>query len=160
MNTDSKSPTALGEGGISPRAEAVVQKRRAASETRAWAGLFKGKSPEDAHARAAQLDAEAAALAAEPPEQSLVVGTGGEIAIHPSEAQGYFDTIQSRPDAIAVDASRHRVSLAREAGVVALALDAAETVQAANSMEKMLAHQIAATHKAGMDLVILAACRT
>ena len=35
-------------------------------------------------------------------------------------------------------------------GCVALAVDTAETIQAANSIEKMMAHQLAAAHKLAM----------
>ena len=38
-------------------------------------------------------------------------------------------------------------------GIAALAEDAAESVQARNSVEKMLAHQVAATHAMSMDLL-------
>jgi hypothetical protein len=53
-----------------------------------------------------------------------------------------------------VIASEHRVDLAKEVGsrVVELAVDAAESAQAQNSLEKMLCHQMAAAHRAAMKL--------
>lgn len=53
---------------------------------------------------------------------------------------------------MAADASRDRLQLARRAGVLNAALDAADTVEADNSLEKMLAHQMAAMHHATMVL--------
>jgi len=54
------------------------------------------------------------------------------------------------PDVIAADASEARSRLAEEAGVLELALDAAATIDAGNSLEKMLAHQMALHHKLSM----------
>lgn len=49
------------------------------------------------------------------------------------------------------EASMDRLVLADEhLGAAALATDAAETIQAENSLEKMLAHQLAAAHKLAM----------
>src|SRR5262249_31430418 len=57
------------------------------------------------------------------------------------------------PDVLAVDASEQRVHRAHKAGVLSSALDTAKTARAKNSVEKMLCHQIAACHDAGMDLL-------
>ncbi len=57
------------------------------------------------------------------------------------------------PDAVTVDASRDRLGLASDAHCLALAADAAETIRAENSLEKMLAHQMAAAHVASMRLI-------
>lgn len=59
----------------------------------------------------------------------------------------------AEPTTISVDASEHRASAATKAGVLSAALDAAESVDARNSLEKMIAHQVAATHHAGMELL-------
>ena len=40
-----------------------------------------------------------------------------------------------------------------EAGALELGLDLAETIQADNSLEKMLAHQLAATHRSTMKMM-------
>ena len=51
------------------------------------------------------------------------------------------------------DASRERMELASRAGALTMGLDAVETIQAGNSMEKMLAHQLAAAHSLAMRMV-------
>ncbi|WP_394887463.1 hypothetical protein ACG873_21570 [Mesorhizobium sp. AaZ16] len=56
------------------------------------------------------------------------------------------------PDYVAADASRNRLELASRAGVLETALDAADTINAQNSLEKMLAHQMAAVHRSAMVL--------
>lgn len=77
------------------------------------------------------------------------IGAGGEV-VDQSKSM-LLDTLQS-PTLTAVDASNHRTELITAIGgsVAAMALDVAETVQASNSLEKMLAHQMAAIHEAGM----------
>jgi len=57
------------------------------------------------------------------------------------------------PDLAAVEASldRNRLLLQSGTDVAAMALDAANSIQASNSLEKMLAHQMAATHKLVME---------
>jgi hypothetical protein len=54
---------------------------------------------------------------------------------------------------ISVDASEHRAHAATKAGVLSAALDAAASAGAETSLEKMLAHQVAAAHHAGMELL-------
>ena len=65
------------------------------------------------------------------------------------------DTI-TNPDYVTADASHDRLKLAENAGVLELALDAADTLGAQNSLEKMLAHQMVVIHrqvmKAGAQL--------
>ena len=59
------------------------------------------------------------------------------------------------PDLAAVEASLDRSRLLLQSGtnVAAMALDAANSIQARNSLEKMLAHQMAAAHKLVMEQV-------
>ncbi len=82
------------------------------------------------------------------------VGAGGELV--PSGDQlgrgaSLIDTVE-HPDAVTSEASMERLSLANDGpDCVALAVDAAETIQARNSLEKMLAHQMAAAHKLAME---------
>lgn len=71
-------------------------------------------------------------------------------ALPPAE---YIKNTLEAPDAIAIDASEARTSRAAEAGVLELAVDAAQSIQARNSLEKMLAHQLAAAHDAAMQLL-------
>ena len=62
----------------------------------------------------------------------------------------FIDTVE-RPDAVTAAASMDRLKLTDDGiGCVALAVDTAETIQAQNSIEKMLAHQLAAAHKLAM----------
>ena len=83
------------------------------------------------------------------------IGTGGELFLSPegaAEKPGLALTVED-PDAVTVDASRDRLDLTAEAHCLALAADAAETIQAQNSLEKMLAHQMTAAHVASMKLI-------
>ena len=65
-----------------------------------------------------------------------------------------YDTL-TVPDLAAVEASFDRSRLLTEQGadVAAMALDVANTIQAGNSSEKMLAHQLAAMHKVAMEMI-------
>src|SRR5215207_3652081 len=56
------------------------------------------------------------------------------------------------PSYITADASKSRLDLAFDAGVLETGLDAAETIEARNSLEKMMAHQMAAQHSSIMRL--------
>jgi hypothetical protein len=60
-----------------------------------------------------------------------------------------LDTLVN-PDAVAADASRDRLDLAKNAGALELALDTADTIQAGDALERMLAHQMATTHVLAM----------
>ncbi len=64
------------------------------------------------------------------------------------------DTLQES-NMIGVVASEHRLDLAACVGsrVAESAVDAAQSAQAGNSLEKMLCHQMAAIHRAAMKLV-------
>ncbi len=74
----------------------------------------------------------------------------------PDECRGLAlrDTLAS-PDAAAIAASIERTELLVDAGssdVLPLAIDAARSVDANNSLEKMLAHQMALAHKTAFQL--------
>jgi hypothetical protein len=73
-------------------------------------------------------------------------------AIPPDVTQIFHDTL-TVPDLAAVEASFERARLLLSAGpnVAAMGLDAAGSIQARNSLEKMLAHQLAATHEVIME---------
>jgi hypothetical protein len=78
---------------------------------------------------------------------------GGEL-IPADEVLGAIalrDTLE-RPDAVAADASRARLELAHRAGVLETALDAADTMEASNSFEKMLTHQLGLMHHLTMKM--------
>ena len=89
----------------------------------------------------------------------------GDVTLELVPALGYSpkaDTASERhhvvasleePNVISVDASEHRAHAATKAGVLSAALDASVSVGARNSLEKMIAHQVAAAHHAGMALL-------
>ena len=99
--------------------------------------------------RLARRDAEALL---KPPED--LVNSCGEVIEANFRLPHIVDTLQN-PDMISVIASEHRVDLAACVGsrVAEAAIDAAQSAQAGNSLEKMLCHQMAAIHRAAMKLV-------
>lgn len=90
------------------------------------------------------------------PEYMQDVGAGGELvpasmlAENPRALQ-FRDTVRN-PDYVSVDASRDRLELAHAAGALESGLDLADSIQAENSLEKMLAHQLAAVHRCSMKM--------
>ncbi len=84
----------------------------------------------------------------------VTVGNGGEMAICTKAMDSFVDTVRERPDMLAIDASQQRMELADKANVLTLGIDAAATIKAENSLEKMLAHQMAAAHAAAMTLQV------
>ncbi len=104
-----------------------------------------------------EMDARLSNLEAEtmmkPNEQ--IVSIAGEAADiqHLGFISGWLVDTLENPSSISVDASEQRMSLAAGAGVLQSAVDAANSAEAANSLEKMLCHQLTAVHSAGMKLV-------
>ena len=95
----------------------------------------------------------------EAPEYMQQVGAGGELVPasmvgENSRALEYRSTVD-RPDCVAIEASRDRLELADKAGALEMGLDLADTIQADNSMEKMLVHQMAAVHNSAMRMTAL-----
>jgi hypothetical protein len=84
------------------------------------------------------------------PSQLAEIGIGGELV----PPQGELRDTVTNPDYVTVDASRDRLNLADLAGVLELALDASDTIDAKNSLEKMLVHQMAVLHRSIMKLTI------
>ena len=72
-----------------------------------------------------------------------------------AEADTYLHEAHPPPDLAAVEASLDRSRLLLQSGtdVAAMALDAVSSIQASNSLEKMLAHQMATAHKLAMQLM-------
>ena len=72
-----------------------------------------------------------------------------------AQAENFLYDTLTVPDLSAVEASFDRSRLLTEQGadVAAMALDVANTIQARDSSEKMLAHQLAAMHKVGMEMI-------
>ena len=64
------------------------------------------------------------------------------------DVPGMVDTVRERPSMLAAKACESRLRLTGNAMV--LAVDTAQSSKAANSPEKMLAHQLATLHRLGM----------
>lgn len=75
-------------------------------------------------------------------------------ALPPAKEQLLYNTM-AVPDVAAVEASLERSRLLLDQGIdaVAMALDAAASIGATNSIEKMLAHQLAVAHKNAMEQI-------
>ncbi len=71
----------------------------------------------------------------------------------PLKGQPIVDTLLV-PDKAALDASAQRIELLLNFGndCTAMALDASNSIQAENSLEKMLAHQMAVAHKSALEI--------
>jgi hypothetical protein len=87
---------------------------------------------------------------------------GGEMVIRDDKADearpgAHFEILETLedPNSVSVGASKRRMYAAQEAGVLEPAVDAAVSVQAANSIERMLAHQLAAVHIHSLKLLQL-----
>jgi hypothetical protein len=82
-------------------------------------------------------------------------GTGGELTLPPedrADRYGHMELVKE-PDWVNLYASRERVELLNRAHVFNLGADTAESIKPKDSTEKMLAHQMAAAHKAALDLL-------
>ena len=141
---------------MSKAVKAVLNKAEAQSLRTAADGIDVAFPPDPLAAEfmrydAAILETEAAdALTLDTP---LPVGAGGELVPTGDQIKcggGNFIDMVERPDAVTAKASMDRLKLADEVHCVPLAVDTAETIQAKNSIEKMLAHQLAAAHKLAM----------
>jgi hypothetical protein len=81
-------------------------------------------------------------------------GNGGELVPLPEPGTHHLAEHAREPsDMLAHSASTQRMELAGEGDVLALALDAANSIKARDSVEKMLASQAAAAHKLAMRLM-------
>jgi hypothetical protein len=133
-------PMEWGEAGI--RASLKAQRARAR----------KANSPEESarNSREEEVASRDAENALKAPDD--LVAAAGE-AIRPEFRLDFLvDRLKDEPDMIGVIASEHRVELAACVGprVAESAIDAAQTAQAANSLEKMICHQMAAGHRVAM----------
>ena len=92
----------------------------------------------------------------------LEVGRGGELIIETAEVltfkkQRLRDTVKDSLDMLTARASESRLELALEAGVLSMAADAVDTINSENSLERMLATQLAALHMLAMKNAATAA---
>jgi len=120
--------------------------------------------------QAAQLEAEAGAVEAlaatlrDPAARDVPVlhkGQGGETAPPddcdmPWRKRELAQAVAATPAMLAADASLARLTLARDADVLPLAVEAAQDAGAQTATEKMLADQLAAAHRLAMDLFSVA----
>ena len=146
-----------GRSGIAYRAARATHELRKAEhlETRPAFGptdaLFKTREAEAARKEADRLLT---------PPKDLIGSAETELvpAIEPGEASPAIRLSMvctlADPNTIAVDASEQRAMAATRVGVLSPAMDAIVTANAKNSIEKMLCHQLAAVHDAGMELLI------
>jgi hypothetical protein len=84
----------------------------------------------------------------------VAVGNGGELVVPTKEAwqsiPGVICTVRDTPDMLTATASRQRLELTGNS--LPMAVDAAESIGAKNSLEKMLAHELAAAHRLAMNM--------
>jgi len=85
------------------------------------------------------------------PSTRTEIGAGGELIDRENNRENRLtvDTV-AHPDYVTAEASSDRLGLANQAGSLSLALDAADTIQAQDSLEKMLVHQMAVLHRGMM----------
>jgi hypothetical protein len=86
---------------------------------------------------------------------AAITGQGQTVTIAHGEAVSQWvpwmqDTLMD-PDLPALDSSRKRGQLLEANDVTALGIDVANTVQAGNTVEKLLAHQVALAHKIAFE---------
>ena len=121
----------------------------AAEQTRAEAAADPHRSTAVDLARANRWEEQARTK--QLPSTRTEIGAGGELIDSENrwDAVGVVDTVAD-PDYVTASASRERLELANEAGSLDLALDAADTIQGQDSLEKMLVHQMAVLHRGMM----------
>src|SRR5215472_1767670 len=121
----------------------------AAEQTRAEAAASADQSTEFDLARADRWEGQARTK--QLPSTRTEIGAGGELIDieNRRDGLGVVDTVAD-PDYVTASASRERLELANEAGSLDLALDAADTIQGQDSLEKMLVHQMAVLHRGMM----------
>ena len=83
--------------------------------------------------------------------------SGNEATLAPMERQdsdlGYYRDTLSDPDLVNIEASCKRLHLLAPMNCLQMGADVAETINAKNSLEKMLAHQMAACHVLSMKFL-------
>jgi hypothetical protein len=113
---------------------------------------LKGKNAEEPRNRAEWAKAIAGELFKRSEARSKEVKLANGEAL-PTGAEKILHDTLTVPDLASVEASFERTQLLVQQGrgVAAMGLDAAVSIQAKNSPEKMLAHQLAAMHRVVMD---------
>jgi hypothetical protein len=139
--------------------EAALKKKHGAARLRRWADEQAAGDPtgarfvrKDAAVLEAKADADLSrwAYTTAPTE----FGNGGELVPLPEpETHHLAEHVREPADTLAHSASTQRMELAGEADALTLGLDAANSIKARDSVEKMLVHQAAAAHKLAMRLI-------
>jgi hypothetical protein len=79
----------------------------------------------------------------------VTIGRGGEVALADrNSSPGIIDTVREKQDMVTARASHARLALTGDS--LLMAVDAADSIKARNSLERMKAHQLAALHRLGM----------
>ena len=119
----------------------------AAEQTRAEAAASPNRSTAIDLARADKWEGQARTK--QLPSTRTEIGAGGELIDREKVGSHLVDTV-AHPDYVTASASRERLELANEAGSLDLALDVADSIQAQDSLEKMLVHEMAVIHRGMM----------
>jgi len=78
----------------------------------------------------------------------------GELMHDPDDLDATcYNPLSDAPDQAAVEASLARTNMLGKLDCTGLALDAANSIGARNSLERMLAHQMAACHQMAMEMI-------
>lgn len=139
------------------QSELATWQRQNAAEARAFSRHGVGGPAEEMFEKSLQADALADELLkiTDCDQALLQSGCGGEPRLTLAEVRTHIEAPGAPADLIAADASRMRLGMIQTSGVLPLAVDAAETVDASNSVQQMLAHELAVTHALGMKLTEL-----
>jgi hypothetical protein len=88
------------------------------------------------------------------PENPTKITVGGEVLPDSGDRTlaGVRETLLD-PDTISIDASGARLQLLADCDAVALGIDTAHSIIAKNALERMLAHQLAASHRQALRLM-------
>lgn len=151
-------PSPIPPAGLTA-ADAEWFEQMAASKRATAEGCHSPAYAAQANAEAAGLEALATALR-DPAARGLPLlrqGRGGETMPPdnpdwPWKRRELSQAVAASPTMLAADASLDRLDLARNAGVLPLAVQAAQDAGAVTATEQMLAHQLAAAHQAAMGL--------
>jgi len=87
------------------------------------------------------------------PQAPLNEGSGGEIVPPYSLGLSGLELALKEPDLLDAEVTIKRTDLADKAGVFEMAIEASESVNAKNSIQRMQAHQLALAHKYSMELM-------
>lgn len=80
-------------------------------------------------------------------------GVGGEFVQMTGDKSSVTCPPSEKIDRVNTDASLDRLELVHKNGVLNMALDTAEAINASNAVEQMIAHQMAVAHRMSLDLM-------